>query len=324
MSEKNLISQLKTLKSERAGGTPDAAWLASTRETLMMQVSNTVGGQSRKTGFAALIQTFNFFSADFARAAAVPLAVIVLMFGAHFGAAGVVTLAQGTLPGDTLYGAKVAAERVSLLFASRETRAQMELEISGRRLDEMSRLAAGVDPNKDEKLAEVSARFAASMATLRANLADLQDHGDDRAALRIALMVDRKSDDYQKVFAQNTLHGRPNVRLALLSLDQASVAALELMVEKRTAGSNVLPEAQLTSTVGKHIDTVIAHASANQSADVTARVEIAVAEAKAFLSNGDFQAAVRKVIEGADIVNNATSTASATDTVSATGTEPAP
>lgn len=328
MSDKNLTNQLKALKAERAGGTPDARWLASTRETILMQVSNTVGGQSRKTGFAALIQTFSFFSAEFAQAAAVPLAVIVLMFGAHFGAAGVVSLAQGTLPGDALYGAKLSAERVSLLFASRESRAQLELEISGRRLDEMSRIAAGTDSAKDQKLAEVSGRFAGTMSQLRADLVDLQAHGDDRAALRVALDVDRKSDEFQKVFAQSTLRDRPNVRLALLSLDQVAVQALEVMVEKRTIGSNVLPEAQLTSVVGQRIDTFAAHVAAGQDAAVTAKAVIAVAEAKAFLSNGDFQAAVRRVIEGTDLVTNAQNadaTASATGTpAEATSTKPTP
>ena len=36
-----IVEQLKSLKDERAGGSPDAAWLVSTKETLMMQIQST-------------------------------------------------------------------------------------------------------------------------------------------------------------------------------------------------------------------------------------------------------------------------------------------
>ena len=179
----------------------------------------------------------------------------------------------------------------------------------------MARLAASTDPKKDTKLADASARFAGTMSSLRKDLTAITDR---QAAIRVALAIDTKADVYQKVFAQGALHGRPNVRLALLSLDQVSVQALEVLVMKQDNGSNVLPEAELSSTVGSHIDTFAAHVAAAPNEPTAARAEIAVAEAKALWVTGDFQAAVRKVIEGADLAalpGDATSTP-----VSATGT----
>ncbi len=339
--------QLKALKTERAGGSPDARWLASTRETLMMQIGNTVSAQPHRTGARAFAKNLSiFFPKNFGAALAVPLAALLLMVGAGASSTAVVAAAHDTLPGDVLYEVKLAAESVSLMTVSKEVRTERRIEIAGRRLDEMARLSAGADAEKDAKIARIAALFSNEMTAVRKDLSDLQQGKDTEASVRIAMRIESRADGYQSVFQNGLLIGRPTLRMALLNLDEVSVKALEILVEKRSLASNVLPEAQLTSAVTKKIDTFAAHVAVaedrlppdgmvSQSALLTNKARAAVEEAKELLSRGDFRAAVRKVGEGTDLVTQAENadkqpvpapSASATGTrdQSATDTKPSP
>lgn len=340
--------QLKALKTERAGGSPDAQWLASTRETLMMQIGNTVGANARRTGFRAFFKNLNvFIPQNLGTALAAPLVMVLMVVAAAFSSTAVVAAAHDTLPGNTFYGVKLAAESVSLLFAPKDQRTERRIEIAGRRLDELARLSASADPNKDAKIARVAALFSSEMTDVRKDLTDLQEEKNPDLAVKIAMQVEAKSDEYQDLFQHGLLVGRPTLRMALLSLDEVSVKALEILVEKQNLASNVLPEATLSSAVGKKIDTFAAHVAvtedslgskdaASPSMLLTTKARAAVEEAKQLLSQGDFRAAVLKVSEGTDLVSQAESAskeppapapdASATDTPaeSTTDTESTP
>lgn len=309
------VEQLKALKHERAGGSPDAAWLVSTKETLMMQIGNTVGAE-RQTGFRAFAEALRvFFPENLARTMAIPMAVLILALGTGLGSTAVVAAAHDTLPGHLLYNVKLTAEAWSLKVAGKADRTERRVEIAGRRLNEMARLSSSPDLNKEEKIGMVAELFSDQMNSIRADLAELQDGKNADEAVRIALMVEAKTDEYQELFKNGIYVGRPSFRMALLNLDQVSVKALEILVEKQSLASNVLPEAQLSSAVGRKIETFAAHVATTQdsltsgaaspSQLLTVKAQAAVDEAKALLSQGDFRAAVKKVSEGSDLVTEA-------------------
>lgn len=310
-----IVEQLKSLKHERAGGSPDAQWLVSTKETLMMQIGNTVGAE-RRTGFRAFAETLRiFFPENLAKAMVIPMAILLLIAGAGAGSTAIVAAAHDTLPGHPLYNVKLAAESFSLKFAGKSDRTERRLEIAGRRLNEMARLSSSPDLDKEGKIERVAALFSDEMNTIRKDLFDLQDEKDADEAIRIALLVEAKSDEYQAIFKHGLFVGRPSFRMALLNLDQVSVKALEILIGKQSLASNVLPEAQLSSAVGRKIDTFAAHVATTQDALIggaaspsqllTVKAQAAMDEAKELLSQGDFRAAVKKVSEGADLVTEA-------------------
>ncbi len=336
MKSEKLVAQLQAIKTTRTGGSPDERWLASTRETLLMQMKNTVGAQPA-AGFRGLAEAIRLFTPEhWGRMVAIPFAVVLLMFGVWSGSGLVMSIARDTLPGDMLYPAKLAAERISLLSANRYERTERKLEIAGRRLDEMVRLAVSADVNKEERIAKVSAEFSGTMASVRKDLADLQKNSDAAEAIRVALHVDAKADEYQQLFKNGTYASRPTFRLALLSLDQVSVDALEVLVEKQSLSQDVLVTAQLTSNVGRRIETFANHVAATEgnlsnnddpaspSLLLTAKAREAVEEAKTYLSQGDFRAAVRKVGESADLVAEAESAGASGAEASATTTPETP
>lgn len=309
------VEQLKALKDERVGGSPDAAWLLSTKETLMMQINNTVGAE-RQTGFRAFTEALRVFLPDnLARTMAIPMAVFILALGTGLGSTAVVAAAHDTLPGHFLYNVKLTAEAWNLKVSGKANRTERRVEIAGRRLNEMARLSSSPDLNKEGKIGMVAGLFSDQMNSIRADLAELQDGNDADEAVRVALVVEAKTDEYQELFKNGIYVGRPSFRIALLNLDQVSVKALEILVEKQSLASNVLPEAQLSSAVGRKIETFAAHVATTQdsltsgaaspSQLLTVKAQAAVDEAKVLLSQGDFRAAVKKVSEGSDLVTEA-------------------
>ncbi len=298
-----------------------------------MQIGNTVS-RERRTGLRAFAENLNvFLPENLMRAMAVPALMLFLAVGAGVSSMELVASAHDTLPGDALYKVKLAAETISLRLAPKGERTERRVEVAGRRLDELARLSASAGPNKEARMTEVANLFSDEMADIRKDLADLQNEKDPDVALKVAMKVDAKADEYQALFKSGLSVGRPTLRLALLNLDQVSVKALEIIVEKQSFAANVLPEAELTSSVGKRIDSFAAHvavaqdslnsqSAAPQSLLLTAKAKVAVEEAKQLLSQGDFRAAVRKVSESADLVSEAETTkndpplptASSTDT----------
>ncbi len=309
----------------------------------MMQIGNTVG-QERRTGFRAFAGNLRLFMPEnLARTLAVPAMMLLLVAGAGASSAALVAAAHDTLPGNMLYGVKLAAEAVSLRLASKSDRTERRVEIAGRRLDEIARLSTSSGSDKEAKIAKAASLFSDEMIGIRQDLAELQTEGNADVAVKVAMQVDAKTDAYQDLFKNGLLVGRPALRLALLNLDQVSVKALEILVEKQSLAANVLPEAELTSSVGKRIDTFAAHVAVaqdslgakttSQSLLLTTKAKQAVEEAKQLLSQGDFRAAVLKVNESADLVTQAetadknsgtdgSATATAETNGSATATSP--
>jgi len=291
-----------------------------------MQIKNTVNETApQKTGFRAFAEFVNIFKPEnMTRAIATPLAVVLLMFGTWMGGSSLVSASRDTLPGETLYTVKLLSERVSLRFATGSEKTERHLEIAGRRLDEMVRLAATSDFMKEENLVTLSGRFSEQLISVRSDLNNLESASEVEETILLALRVDAKADEYQKLFKDKSFIERPVMRLALLSLDQVSVKALELLVEGQSNVLNTLPEAQLSANVEASIKTFASRIAYTEDGfsgvavpesriKLTEQAKTVAQEAKDLFSQGDFKAAVRKVIEGTELVTKAESSEDVVD-----------
>ena len=292
-----------------------------------MQIGNTVDAKSKKTGLRSFREFVAIFRPEnLTRAIATPLAVVLLMFGTWMTGTAVTDAARDTLPGETLYSMKLLGEKLSLRLSSKEDVTERRLEIAGRRLEEMSALASSSDSMKTEKMAMLSERFAVQMDAVREELRDTYATKDTESAILLALRVDAVTDGFQATFAGRKFTERTDLRMALLSLDRTSVKALEVLVNARTAIAGRLPEAQLSANVQRSINTFASRVAAAEGAlggdasipeariELTVAAKTAVAEAKSFFEDGDFKAAVKRVMEGTELVSEAET---ATDPVEA-------
>lgn len=283
-----------------------------------MQMKNTVGEPRRLPASRAFAEFARLFRpARPLQALMTPVLVAVLMVLSSAGASAIVSAARPSLPGDALYGVKLLSESVSLRFARGSAVSERRLEIASRRLDEMARVASAVDPLKDDKLAGLSARFSEQMDAVRGELVDARIRGDEEAAILLALHLDIRTEEFQKLFKEKGFAGRQAARLALLSLDRASVAALETLVDASSARPDVLPEARLMASVEQNLrnaSTRVASAESSIGGDasvsderiaLTARAKTAVEEARELFTQGDFKAAVQKIVESSELVTEA-------------------
>ena len=153
MSDKELISRIQLLNEIK----PRQDWVVSVKTQIL--------GQERVDRGRVSINLENVFEGLIARMfqpklAFVPVMVLILLIG--------ISLAKNSLPGDTLYSMKKAAEKgEAVFFVSEQELPRYKLEMANRRLEELGKIA---EINQVKKLAPAIAEFQANIAEAADNL----------------------------------------------------------------------------------------------------------------------------------------------------------
>lgn len=128
MNEKDLINQLKALSNTPEGGMTDTQTKERIFKVLTARIAPT---PIRSLGHIGLISLMRSF--------APPRFVYALSIFVFLTASGAVAMAsRNALPGDTLYGAKLAVEKTQVRFTSNPaSRAKIQMELAGNRLKEV-------------------------------------------------------------------------------------------------------------------------------------------------------------------------------------------
>ncbi len=126
-----------------------------------------------------------------------PMAAVTAVFVfAVAGSISVVGAAAQALPGDQLYAVKVGIEKVQLALALDDvSRAQLKVEFTSRRLEEMVALAAGVNAQTDSVQLAVN-RFKTEVAGIQEELSV-----DGTSQTAFAKTVGRKVEVYSSTVA---------------------------------------------------------------------------------------------------------------------------
>jgi hypothetical protein len=127
------LQKLKSIK-------PSSKWLSLTRQKLVDELSV-------ESNLKPSNSFFDWFWFHRLQPVALSLCLILIMAG---GPVLAVTAAQSSLPGDLLYPIKKIAERVSLQVASEDNKAQIQVDLAYRRIEELNKIAVG-SSNQIEK-----------------------------------------------------------------------------------------------------------------------------------------------------------------------------
>lgn len=144
---KDRIQQLKALKNERRAGAVSSEMHAKGRSALLEAISV---DESEKKQTSPWYVSFSFarsFANEFITqpvTAFASIAIIVL------GSMTTVSASSNSLPGDPLYGLKIATERAQLQVVSADRRAILHTELAERRLNELAELTR--NPNSQPEL----------------------------------------------------------------------------------------------------------------------------------------------------------------------------
>jgi len=308
---------LQTIKDERRGGAPREDWVTRNREILLMQVSNTTDADRRPKTLEQLHHLFGIFMPlETATMAVRTFGIFLLVIGTVLG--GGLASAQmyhGAMPGEMLYGVKMAVEHVQLaLSPNDEYKFGLDVEFADRRIDEIARLAESSDRHQ-ELLPDVLASFERSVIALRGGLEKLQADDPD-GAVELAKMLERKMTTYQGLLQKTAGVLSPERRVAVNvtrnSIDDTAIVAMSIIVrshidgDERASRSVVVSKFEDRIKQAEHnLDSVIAAQDIFEEKSPAIRAKTAIAEAKLLIEKEDYKAALGKIVEVAELTKEA-------------------
>lgn len=322
MEKKKLISTIRSLQSLRVGGEPNPVWLRSTRERLLSEIRaesavSTAREHSLRERFAIarILLPHRLF-----RYVAKPVMVSSITLGMALGGwITTVSASYGTLPGDALYGVKLATERAQFTFAQGpEAKTRLKVEFVGRRVDEVAKIVENPGADKAKRVSKAVKQLKQDISTVKSDLNELQS-SKPNVAVEVAKLVDRKTEEFHAALAESVEavpeEVKQEVQEAQGLVVDASVNAVAVIVETHNQGTGSVSEQDAKDAVGDKITTLSgivssavesaltapATSASSTSAVVTDKAIKTLGEAKTLLDHNDIDGALSKVIEGTEL-----------------------
>ncbi len=327
MNRKDITTTLSHLQRLRIGGEPDPSWVAGARAQLLSRVA--AERSAAPVSFVHVVSSFRTaFSFDAAALVARPvLAGVAALAVVMGGSVGMVSASLGSIPGDPLYQVKIASEHASIAVAGGDAdKATLRIEYVGRRVDEVSKIAATEEPGKTGRLTIAVQHIRQDLGSVEQSLNDVSRKAEPTVAAEVAKLVDRKSEEYSatlnKTDAQLSVPGQVAVKEAKVLVEDISVQAVAVLVQANANGGYSSDE--LAAKVGQKIDSITGKANlvavdsststeALPGAETANQAITALGEAKDLLNQQDFASALNKVIEGKELVQAAEKIVDATN-----------
>lgn len=326
MNKKHIISALSILQRLRVGGEPDAQWTRQTRADLLARVRTNAGLERAPTrrvldgarAIRAFLPIFDAPALAFRPVLASILSIAVVMGGS----VSAVSAAINSLPGDALYGVKLASEKVQVAAAGSErTKAELSVAFVGRRMDEVKKIVDSDDPNSAARVDVAVQKMKENLGVVQERLTSVQENAPE-SAVSIAKLIDDKSSEYTAVLKKTAEQLPPaeqqHMKEARALVNDLSVQAVVLLVQAHENGDTDISAEEVTNKVERRIESltndaarVAVRATSTEIAAIpygreTANQALnALDVAKTLLNQNQFTPALTKVIEGQELVSAA-------------------
>jgi hypothetical protein len=257
---KDIRRILRFVRDRERGIKPDPAWFRATRETLLMQVKNTMPSAETAARQKSL-PVFRMIYLRLARAMRAPvIATLSISTIALGGSIASVSAAESAIPGDALYSVKLVTEQARLAFTTDPNdKMVLKSEFTMRRVDELHTIVTTSVDNKDERAAQATEILKRDLDTLKQQLVDAQADSDDtRKAADAAKTVDKNTmeivrglDDAKKDLSPAV---KEKVVAAQVQAADVGIKALEVLVDAhQNAGSSVTTD-DIAQSLNAHVE----------------------------------------------------------------------
>lgn len=202
MNTREFQRKIRFIKEVEQDVLPSSAWILKTRETLLMQVGN---------GMAQIpppwwVRTREFWlhfvpSRLIASIRGPVIAVFSVISIVAGGSIASVSAAEQALPGDFLYGVKLATEQTRLVFAKGKTeKIKLKTDFVGRRVEEIRQISASDVSEKPKRIREAAQILKRDLDTVKTQLTEVSsDEQKDVLGVgkvtETAKLIDQKSDE---------------------------------------------------------------------------------------------------------------------------------
>ncbi|MCI0479601.1 DUF5667 domain-containing protein [Candidatus Uhrbacteria bacterium] len=259
----SLHERLRTLRTVTSRVEPDAAWMRSTRATLLMQARNSMPTAPVRS-LQTAEQAFRFFAPHrLIHAMRGPvMAVFSILAIALGGSIASVSAAEHSLPGDFLYALKLATEQARLaLTSAKEEKLKLKVEYTSRRGEELKKVASEDVPQKEERVAQAAEILKRDLKTVKEQLDDVRNTAsDEKTVVEAAKLVDQKSGELVQALQETktTLSdgSKSKVTEVQAAAADTGVKAIEVLAEKHEQSNESVPKDDVVRALQDYTKTV--------------------------------------------------------------------
>lgn len=315
MKNRQIIEKLQNLQSLRVGGDANPVWQREVRDSLIRTASRdlesapAVGRLWGQFSFAKILMPYRL-SHYVLRPVLVSGLVLSVAFG---GWVTTVSASYKSLPGDVLYGVKIAAEEAQVKLAGdSQSKVELKVEFAGRRVTEVNKLIERPAPAA-EKAANVKVavnKMKDDLASVQKEMTNIKDN-DPSKMKEVAKFVDQKTEALHATLEKTAQNAPGDIQNAVKEAKDATadtgVAAMSAIVDAQKNSGSAISVSDAKESVSDKITSLqekvgLVEKSADGSVtDKTAQAKVALGEAQQLLNADNIDGAVAKVIEGNDI-----------------------
>ncbi|HWQ99650.1 MAG TPA: DUF5667 domain-containing protein [Candidatus Methylomirabilis sp.] len=255
---------IRSLRDRERGINPDPAWVRATRDTLLMQVRNTMPSAETEAR-RRMLPIFAPFYARLSRAIRGPvLATLSISSVALGGSIASVSAAERAIPGDTLYAVKLVTEQARLaLTSSKNDKVRLKAEFTKRRVGELKTIVTTPVSKREERAAQATDILKRDLDTLKQQLTDAQANSTANDAADVAKTIDKNAVEVVKALNETKNNLPPDVKekVAAAQAQAADVGlkALEALVSVRQdTGDSVVSASDIDSSLAAHTEVAAA------------------------------------------------------------------
>lgn len=218
MSNK-LRQQLKDLHTLNTQINPDQVWVRENKAKLFAQINNTVHADTKERGFSFshVDHFFSIFVPNSVTTMARPVFIFLFAISTTIGGwvAGA-SASQNSLPGDTLYGVKLATEKTQVTIASvtgdKVAETQLHLKFAGRRSEEVKQVIENKQSDAPQRAGEAITELKKSIESARKTVEDV-GQTDVGKAVVLAKDVSKMTNEINKDLTEAALVGKADVSM---------------------------------------------------------------------------------------------------------------
>lgn len=263
MSNKQIVAQLKKIKSLEPIGKARENWVASNREILMHQINPQ--GKTSEKDFSGYY--WEFIYSNLQQKVLRPALMAVLVFGAYFGYSATSMAAKASLPGEALYPIKVLSENIALATTiSDEAKVKLKMDFVSRRGDELQQLARQPEDTegKTENISQTVKKITQDVGEVKDKLDKMNSQASDTSSIiNTAKTIDEKTlkvekdivDAHAVLTTEVKKEVAKEVKEAIVKTEEVGTKALTVIVDKADSleAKNSVTDKEITDRVGERI-----------------------------------------------------------------------
>ncbi|MFH0814876.1 MAG: DUF5667 domain-containing protein [Candidatus Falkowbacteria bacterium] len=250
-----VLRQLKDLRNVK----PRAEWVKNTRGVLLSQIRAQAVAKEVKTD----VRYFDLFKVVFGYKILAPIVrpvgvvVLALIFVLTGGVLGV-RAAKQSAPGDVLYSVKLTSENLQVsLTGSAEAKTKLYLSFAEERMKEIEQTKAG--GSRAKNIASAAANLKEKIQKVNEQLTVVKTNNPEKA-VELAKIVNTKVEEIGAKLreAEKTLVNESGSGLndAAVAARDAGVKAVEVIIEKQSAGETKVGASELKDIVENKLNNV--------------------------------------------------------------------